>query len=133
MLAEPANPSRQAAASSMGLWSQYFCSLLQHGYLAARLQSPFSLTANLRTAIASSSHGSTVSRSTGPASAGCLGWPAQVKRRRIADLRRTRMVAVNQAQHSTGKVSPATSLSSASRTGRSKPRYFSGSSTGPKT
>ncbi|MBK9011266.1 MAG: hypothetical protein IPM87_11430 [Novosphingobium sp.] len=33
-LAEPANPSLEAAASSMGLSNQYFCSLLRLGYLA---------------------------------------------------------------------------------------------------
>ena len=33
-LADPANPSLEAAASSMGLSNQYFCSLLRLGYLA---------------------------------------------------------------------------------------------------
>lgn len=33
-LADPANPSLDAAASSLGLSNQYFCSLLRLGYLA---------------------------------------------------------------------------------------------------
>ncbi len=75
-LADPANPSLEAAASSMGCRASTSAACSGSAIWPRTLQSPFSMAANLRTSIASSSHGSTICRSTGPASARCLGSPA---------------------------------------------------------